>query len=142
MLNDHRLGFGLPCACLSELRCTVYPERPSACAHYRCRLLHAMRAGEIAKTEALDLVRRARALLEKIEAYLPPENGRTLWQRVSDRWDLSALKPLLASGDLNVETLNAIVSLDLLLSRFFQFPSSKPGSGSPKYELPSQHDQV
>ncbi len=42
-----RLAFRLPCPRLDDRRCTVYAERPGACAAYACDLLRAYGAGEI-----------------------------------------------------------------------------------------------
>lgn len=52
-----------PCAALSARRCTVYASRPLACRRFECLLLPALREGETTLEGALELVRRAQALL-------------------------------------------------------------------------------
>lgn len=51
------------CAALSVTVCQVYAERPLACRRYECLLFGALREGEVSLPEAIEVVRRAQALL-------------------------------------------------------------------------------
>ena len=51
------------CAALSGSVCQVYAERPLACRRYECLLFGALREGEVSLPEALEVVRRAQALV-------------------------------------------------------------------------------
>jgi Fe-S-cluster containining protein len=55
-----RLAFRLPCPRLEHRRCTVYDERPRACASYACGVLSAFGAGVIDENEALSRIERTR----------------------------------------------------------------------------------
>jgi Fe-S-cluster containining protein len=51
------------CAALEGSVCRVYAQRPLACRRYECLLFGALREGEVALPEALEVVRRAQALV-------------------------------------------------------------------------------
>ncbi|MFZ5441897.1 MAG: YkgJ family cysteine cluster protein [Myxococcota bacterium] len=51
------------CAALGGTVCGVYAQRPRACRRYECLLFAALREGEVALAEAIDVVRRAQALV-------------------------------------------------------------------------------
>lgn len=66
-----------PCAALEgDLRCAVYAERPLACRRFECLLLVALADGETTLAGALELVRRARALLGEARVEKTPEAQR------------------------------------------------------------------
>jgi uncharacterized protein len=115
-------GFNQPCGCFQEMRCTVYPDRPQICVQYSCELLRRFRQREVSLPTALERVAQARALVAQIEARLPAGSSKRIWERVQERWDLLALKPLVASGDLSAGTLLDIVALDVFLTKHFRGP--------------------
>ena len=51
------------CAALEGTRCQAYAERPLACRRYECLLFGALREGEVSLPEALEVVKRAQALV-------------------------------------------------------------------------------
>jgi len=51
------------CAALAGTVCQVYAERPLACRRYECLLFAALREGEVALPEALEVVRKAQSLV-------------------------------------------------------------------------------
>lgn len=54
-----------PCAALQGTVCQRYTEeRPLACRRYECLLYCALREGEVSLTEAVEVVRRGRQLVE------------------------------------------------------------------------------
>jgi uncharacterized protein len=53
-----------PCAALAGTCCQVYAQRPRACRGYECFLYIARSDDEVDHGEALNIVRRARALVE------------------------------------------------------------------------------
>lgn len=113
-------GFSQPCGCFREQQCSVYSQRPKTCVEYRCQLLRRLRQSETTQPVALELVRLARGFFDQIQARLPADQGKRIWQRIIERWDLTTLKSLLVRGDIDSATLMAIVSLDVLLTKHFR----------------------
>ena len=118
-------GFKQPCGCFREQRCTVYAERPQTCVNYRCRLLLGLGQGEISQAMALGRVAQARGLFDKLQRQLPPTTGKRIWERIIDRWDLPAFRSLLASGEIDSDTLMTILALDVLLTKYFRTDKDK-----------------
>lgn len=56
------------CAALEGTKCQVYAERPLACRRYECLLYGALREGEVALPEALEVIRRAQQLVQSAPA--------------------------------------------------------------------------
>jgi hypothetical protein len=52
-----------PCACLVGRRCTIYPDRPQACARFVCDMHRAYEAGELTLDACLERI-------EKVERFL------------------------------------------------------------------------
>ena len=88
-------------------------------------MLGRLRQNDVSQAAALELVAQARGLVEQIEAGLPAASGKLIWRRINERWDLQALKPLLASGELDPGTLMAIVALDVYLTKYFRMNEDK-----------------
>lgn len=59
------------CAALWGTACQAYSGRPLACRRYECLLFIAQREGEVGLADALDVVRRAQALV--VAARAAPE---------------------------------------------------------------------
>lgn len=84
VVTNDRGGRHVPqrCAALSGTQCQVYAQRPLACRRYECLLLGALRGGEVSLTEALEIVAKARTLVqegtpaEEKDAYLAFHFGR------------------------------------------------------------------
>ena len=123
--HDEAIGFKQPCGCYQEQRCTVYAQRPQTCVNYRCQLLRGLKQGEISQAVALERVTQARSLFEKLQRQLPSATGKRIWQRIAERWDLSSLQPLLARGEIDSETLMAMLALDVLLTKHFRGDKDK-----------------
>jgi Fe-S-cluster containining protein len=115
-----------PCGCFQEQRCSVYSQRPQTCVKYRCQLLRRLGQNEISQAEAVKLVTQALELLGKIQAHLTVAANKHIWKRITERWDLSNLQPLLTSGELDSDTLMAIIALDVLLTKYFRNVKDKP----------------
>ena len=124
--REDALGFRLPCACFRDMHCTVYDERFQVCRDFACQLLLRLRNDQVSQAEALELVRQARELVQEIEDHLPPDEAERVWDRIGKRWDLKDLQPLLVSGQIEPDTLMAIVSLDVHLERHFHHPKVAP----------------
>ena len=76
-------AFRLPCPRIDEIdhtRCTIYAERPRACAAYACAILGAYRDGSLDEGEALARVVATRGLF----AALPGSRGELAAAR--KRW--------------------------------------------------------
>jgi Fe-S-cluster containining protein len=119
------ISFKQPCGCFQEMRCTVYAQRPQTCVKYYCQLLGHLRQNEISQATALERVATARELFDQIEARLPAASAKRIWHRINERWDLQALQPLVASGELESDTLMAIVALDVYLTKYFRRVEAK-----------------
>lgn len=52
------------CGALDGTDCSIYPDRPSQCAGYRCLLASALEAGEVSLGDALAVVAEARSLVD------------------------------------------------------------------------------
>jgi Fe-S-cluster containining protein len=120
--DDREPGFALPCSCLDGTRCTVYDVRPQICRDFACSLLLHLRSQEVELGDALELVRQARELIDEIERLVPPHATERLWQRIFERWDLRDFQRLLANGEIDADTVMAIVSLDVHLWKHFRLP--------------------
>ena len=117
---DGQPGISLPCSCLDGTRCTVYEQRPRICRDFACNLLLGLRSGAVTLDDALDRVREAHGLLDEIESLLPQHAVKRVWQRIAERWDLRDLQRLLAAGEIDQDTVMAIVSLDVHLEKHFR----------------------
>jgi Fe-S-cluster containining protein len=120
--DEREPGFALPCSCLDGTRCTVYDVRPQICRDFACSLLQKLRAKEVPLDDALELVRQARELVDEIESQLPRDALKRVWQRINERLDFVDLQRLLAAGEIDADTVMAIVSLDVHLWKHFRLP--------------------
>jgi len=84
-----------------------------------------LRQNEISQAAALKRAAIARELFDQIEARLPVASGKRIWHRINERWDLQALQHLVASGELDSDTLMAIVALDVYLTKYFRIIKAK-----------------
>jgi hypothetical protein len=71
-----------PCACFNGA-CTIYPDRPSACRSFDCRVLQTVRAGVRDEAWARAQIAAMRRLLAALDAALPsPEPS--LYRRAAE----------------------------------------------------------
>lgn len=80
--EDGTLAMPQGCTALRGCLCTVYPDRPKACASYACALREAVVAGDTLPSAAMDQVARMRALIATIrEAFGLPATS-SVWEAV------------------------------------------------------------
>jgi Fe-S-cluster containining protein len=80
--REGALSMPQPCSALQGCLCSVYGDRPSACALYECSLRKAVSAGGCSLEDALAKVARMRELLAAIrEAFDCPETT-SIWERI------------------------------------------------------------
>ncbi len=71
IIKTEKRAFKLPCSYLNEKVCSIYQERPYAiCESFQCKLLKALRAGNISFDDAMKIIVDATALKTKIEQQL------------------------------------------------------------------------
>lgn len=65
VVTNERGGRHVPqrCAALTGTVCQVYAQRPLACRRYECLLFGALREGEVSLPDAIEVIRRAQALV-------------------------------------------------------------------------------
>lgn len=107
------LVFSLPCSHVAGTVCTIYQDRPDACAGYRCALLKSYQAGEIPLGDAIDLVGKAQRLLSDVTSRLAPgetyRDFKTAW-----RAHMSGEKPIAWKDEEKTERAETFVALTLL----------------------------
>jgi hypothetical protein len=71
--DPRQRGFSQPCP-LWDGECTIYatPHYPRACRSYQCKLLKEALAENISLPHALTVIRRAKGMIQEVEALLPP----------------------------------------------------------------------
>jgi Fe-S-cluster containining protein len=76
------LSMPQPCGALRGCLCSVYADRPSACAAYECMLRKSVAAGECSLDDARSKVATMRRLLATIREGFecPPETS--IWQKI------------------------------------------------------------
>lgn len=74
--------FALPCRAYSGDLCQIYPDRPNACAGYRCQLLRQLTAGEKTLEESLQIVQTARQMVHELRQQLAVRPEDSLWDRL------------------------------------------------------------
>jgi hypothetical protein len=71
--HDGRQNFSLPCPRLAaDKTCQIYPDRPHACAGYRCGMLDDYLGGTIALDEAETRIAEVERLLGKVREFTDP----------------------------------------------------------------------
>lgn len=76
-------GFNQPCP-LWEETCTIYAsaDYPHFCRVYKCKLLKSLLEGTTSLDEALTAVQHTKALIEELDALLPPSQATNFRERV------------------------------------------------------------
>jgi hypothetical protein len=115
-------GFALPCPALDGAFCTAYANRPATCRNYRCQLLRAAEAGEVAVEDALGIIASAREAAALVTAQLPKGESITDARRrrrkaaVSDGAAMMIAPPGL---------MMALGMLDLVIDQHFRKASER-----------------
>jgi uncharacterized protein len=114
-------AFHLPCPKLCGSVCSIYEERPLACARYRCGLLQRLQDGTISLAAAKSHVQKAKSLIDRVkEAISPdvslPEARRIVFGREEPR------QRKLASANLRLAVTAAALYIDQ------HFRNSKEGT--------------
>lgn len=66
-----KVRFPQPCGALCEdLRCRIYPKRPSRCRDFNCAQLQGVTAGSVTPEAALRTIAKARRLADKVRRLL------------------------------------------------------------------------
>lgn len=119
--------FTQPCACNDGGPCTIYAERPAACASYQCALLKRYLAGEASLEQCAAKVTRVKELVASIAARLP-DAGRTeaFWPRLTRHLEAGAAADEASWRRRNGELLMDVAALSLLCQRDFD---EKLGNG-------------
>ena len=86
-----------PCAAFCQDRCQVYADRPSGCRQFECLLLKQTKQGKMPVGEALDIVRKTKARVSRVQSLLESlgETDTSLPlsfrydEALSQAWDLS-----------------------------------------------------
>jgi uncharacterized protein len=106
-----------PCAAHIEGACSIYEDRPGACARYRCALLKQVDAGEVSTSAALALVRETRTLVARVRERL------AAWSSEPSPWRALALAEEQMGTDAwrreNADLLLDVGELVLRLCRTF-----------------------
>ena len=116
--RNERPTFGQPCPKLEGNRCSIYPDRPSACVSYRCRLLDRYLAGDVDKDQARALIDEARDRVSRLRALMP---GKTM-SELRRRWARGVDGFLSGNPDPAETECRAFVELTALgvfLDRYF-----------------------
>lgn len=113
--------FAQPCPRLGGCICTIYRDRPRACAAYRCNLLRKLDAGDIGLTAGLAIVRKARALEADAQAVLVHANIRPALRAMEQPLDELATQLGVDRQAVAVERLR-VAALQQYLERHFQTP--------------------
>ena len=59
-------AFDLPCCAFKSGLCSIYQEKPSACAKYRCKLLKNVEAGRLSRREAEGIILEVKVMRANI----------------------------------------------------------------------------
>lgn len=125
------IRFRQPCSALCEDRsCRVYPDRPSQCRTFECRVFQDVQAGRIEFPAALRVVNQARRRASRVRALLrklgDTDEQRSLnerFRRAQTRMESGAVET--GEGDVFAELTQAVHALQLLAHDAFY---TRPGS--------------
>lgn len=108
--------FGFPCQMLSGTCCTIYEDRPTKCAEFRCELLKSYESGAIAREEALNIIVTAKSLLARLAATMPPD-----WTFPQARhcWRMRLAKASPEDADETPEFMMQMSLTNIFLDRYF-----------------------
>jgi len=86
--GDHD-ALGLPCPYFKDSKCSVYAQRPRICRDYQCKLLRGYLQGEISLGESIELVKKAKSMMEAIYQHMGGvDPSKSIWKQVRDFLEL------------------------------------------------------
>ncbi|GAB4539234.1 MAG: hypothetical protein Fur002_03970 [Anaerolineales bacterium] len=97
--NDPRQrGFTLPCPLWNQ-SCTVYtsPDCPRVCHSYQCKLLKELLDEQVALSEALSVIQKAKKMIQQMEALLPPSANPSFRGRLTAEMERGNPQPQFAA---------------------------------------------
>jgi Fe-S-cluster containining protein len=82
----------LPCSCFKDNKCSVYDaQQPRICEKYQCKLLKGYLQGTISFGESMELVRKAKGMMEAIYQNLGDvDPSKSIWKQIRDFMELQA----------------------------------------------------
>jgi Fe-S-cluster containining protein len=105
----------LRCAALSGALCSIYADRPSACARYACELRRDVLAASRGLDEALATVARVRALVDTLRSDLGLDPERSIWEGILALEAPSSAEEELAWARRHARALAAVTDLVTLV---------------------------
>ncbi len=124
-----------PCPAWRAAGCTIYESRPERCRLFECQQLQRVAHGKISEPEALEKIREAQRLVEKLNT-LMDQAGRTDPRRpLTKRFEKVTAEPVEAAWDaagaeLRAELTGTMRQLDELLDRDFRNPAAPSNDGN------------
>lgn len=134
-----------PCPAWREAGCTIYASRPERCRLFECQQLQRVAAGEISEADALEKIREAQRLVDKVNT-LVQQSGTTDPRRpLTKRFEKVTAEPVEAAWDaagaaLRAELTGTMRQLEELLDRDFRnapLPTDLPPSDDEDQPVPS-----
>jgi uncharacterized protein len=80
--NGEETALAQPCVALRGCLCSVYADRPAACARYECQLRKRVSSGDVSLDDALAKVATMRALLTTIREAFDAPPSTSIWERI------------------------------------------------------------
>ena len=90
--EESKQVFAQPCPMFDGRCCTVYEQRPTVCAQFRCKLLRNVQEGKVPFDDALGFVFEAKSLLEQLSGLRQPadESVGSHWSTLFRKWQSKA----------------------------------------------------
>ena len=132
------LRFLQPCSALNGCRCRIYGSRPRHCRHFECILLKKVEENRITRSQALRVIRVARARAQKVRRFLRGLGDDDESAALADRFRrttrrLERAKPQEKAAELYRQLTLAFHDLNLLIHEAFYIPpQTDPFAGRPK----------
>jgi len=101
----------MPCTAYANCACSIYPDRPHVCRQFQCRLLRRFKANQITEGDALDVIRKAIGLRDKVK-----EQMRSVFSE--DDCNFDNFTPRLRSRWNDASSADAKASLSALFQCF------------------------
>jgi uncharacterized protein len=119
-VNDHGVGFRLPCVLYQNDCCSAYGHRPAACRAYRCVLLRELERGDVTLERALAIVGETKGLIAELD---DPREDSSLRRKLVQSWDTQ--DGLIGTGETrqaNAAFALRAATLDVVLQKHFRGP--------------------
>ncbi len=117
--GNHDFLLCSPCPNFNDSKCSFYAQRPRICRGYRCKLLKGYLQGTISFGESIELVRKAKCLMEVIYQRIGggDDPSKSIWKQIKNFMELQARsvnseesRRLIARLLLDVKKLSIICS--------------------------------